>query len=79
VLLGVAYSPVTQREEPMLLTLSYGKGRVFHTPMGHSDVSMRCAGFQTVLERGTEWAASGNVTLPVPADFPALDAVSARQ
>jgi len=78
VLLGVAYSPVTQREEPMLLTLSYGKGRVFHTPMGHADVSMRCAGFQTVLERGTEWAASGEVTLPVPADFPGLEAVSAR-
>jgi type 1 glutamine amidotransferase len=77
-LLGVAFSPVTQREEPMLLTLSYGKGRVFHTPMGHSDVSMRCAGFQTVLERGVEWAATGNVTLAVPADFPSEDAVSAR-
>jgi type 1 glutamine amidotransferase len=77
-LLGVAFSPVTQREEPMLLTLSYGKGRVFHTPMGHSDVSMRCAGFQTVLERGAEWAATGNVTLAVPTDFPAEDAVSAR-
>jgi type 1 glutamine amidotransferase len=77
-LLGVAFSPVTQREEPMLLTLSYAKGRVFHTPMGHSDVSMRCAGFQTVLERGAEWAASGSVTLPVPADFPSLEAVSLR-
>jgi type 1 glutamine amidotransferase len=77
-LLGVAFSPVTQREEPMLLTLSYGKGRVFHTPMGHSDVSMRCAGFQTVLERGAEWAATGNVTLAVPTDFPVEDAVSAR-
>jgi len=78
VLLGVAYSPVTQREEPMLLTLSYDKGRVFHTPMGHSDVSMRCAGFQTLLERGTEWAASGTVTLPVSPDFPSPEAVSAR-
>ncbi len=77
-LLGVAYSPVTQREEPMLLTLSYGKGRVFHTPMGHSDVSMRCAGFQTLLERGAEWAATGDVTLAVPTDFPGTDAVSAR-
>jgi type 1 glutamine amidotransferase len=77
-LLGVAFSPVTQREEPMLLTLAYGKGRVFHTPMGHSDVSMRCAGFQTCLERGAEWAATGTVTLPVPADFPGTESVSAR-
>ena len=77
-LLGVAFSPVTQREEPMLLTLSYGKGRVFHTPMGHSDVSMRCAGFQTLLERGTEWAASGTVTLPLPSDFPGAENTSAR-
>jgi type 1 glutamine amidotransferase len=77
-LLGVAYSPVTQREEPMLLTLSYGKGRVFHTPMGHADVSMRCAGFQTLLERGAEWAASGAVTLPVPPDFPGAENTSAR-
>jgi uncharacterized protein len=78
-LLGVAHSPVTQRDEPMLLTLSYGKGRVFHTPMGHSDVSMKCAGFQTVLERGTEWAASGAVTLLVPADFPTEEAVAPRK
>jgi type 1 glutamine amidotransferase len=77
-LLGVAFSSATKREEPMLLTLSYGQGRVFHTPMGHSDVSMRCAGFQTVLERGAEWAATGSVTLPVPTDFPGTEAVSAR-
>jgi type 1 glutamine amidotransferase len=77
-LLGVAFSSATKREEPMLLTLSYGQGRVFHTPMGHSDVSMRCTGFQTVLERGAEWAATGKVTLPVPSDFPGTDGVSSR-
>ena len=77
-LLGVAHSPVTQREEPMLMTLSYGAGRVFHTPMGHSDVSMKCAGFQTVLVRGTEWAATGAVTIPVPTDFPSEEATAPR-
>jgi hypothetical protein len=77
-LLGVAFSSATQREEPMLFTLSYGQGRVFHTPMGHSEVSMRCAGFQTVLERGAEWAATGKVTLSIPTDFPGTDAVAAR-
>ena len=76
--LGFAYSPVTDREEPMILALSYGKGRVFHSPMGHSDASMRCIGFQSVLERGVEWAATGSVTLPVPEGFPKADATSAR-
>jgi hypothetical protein len=38
--------------------------------MGHADYSMQCVGFYTVLQRGTEWAATGTVTIPVPAAFP---------
>ena len=57
--------------EPMIMVIDYGKGRVFHTPMGHADYSMKCAGFQFVLQRGAEWAATGKVTLTdVPDDFP---------
>jgi hypothetical protein len=43
--------------------------------MGHADYSMKCVGFYTVLQRGTEWAATGAVTIPVPDKFPAKDAV----
>ena len=32
----------------------------------------------TLLERGTEWAATGAVTIPVPRDFPAGDKTSIR-
>jgi len=67
------------RHEPMIFTIDYGKGRVFHTPMGHADYSMKCAGFQTTLARGAEWAATGDVTLDVPEDFPGEDSVSARE
>lgn len=67
------------RHEPMLLTLSYGKGRVFHTPMGHGNDSQECVGFITFLQRGTEWAATGKVSTPVPTDFPAADKTSQRK
>ena len=40
------------------MVIDYGKGRVFHTPMGHADYSMKCVGFLTYLDRGTEWAAT---------------------
>ena len=66
------------RHEPMVMTVEYGKGRVFHTPMGHADESVQCAGFQTLLVRGAQWAATGQVTTEVPADFPTADAARTR-
>jgi uncharacterized protein len=63
----------TGRHEPMLMTLDYGRGRVFHTVLGHADYSMNCVGFITTLQRGTEWAATGKVTIPVPKNFPTAD------
>ncbi len=66
------------RHEPTLMTIDFGKGRIFHTTLGHADYSFECAGFQTVFLRGTEWAATGKVTLPLPDDFPTADQSSAR-
>jgi type 1 glutamine amidotransferase len=68
----------TGHDEPMLMTLSFGKGRIFHTTMGHDPEAMSCVGFITTLLRGTEWAATGKVTQKVPADFPTADKVSTR-
>lgn len=56
--------------EPMLWTVDYHKGRVFHSVLGHDLVPLQNIGYQTTLARGTEWAATGKVTIPVPEKFP---------
>jgi type 1 glutamine amidotransferase len=79
-LLATAYSykdkKGTGAHEPMIWTVKYGNGRVFHTPMGHDVTAMLCVGFQTTLTRGTEWAATGKVTIPIPSNFPTEKDVS---
>ncbi len=69
----------TGEHEPALMTIAYGKGRVFHSILGHDALAMQCAGFLVTFQRGTEWAATGKVTQKVPRDFPAPTQVSLRQ
>lgn len=64
---------------PVLMAIDYGKGRIFHTTLGHDVRSMEGVGFITALLRGTEWAATGKVTIPVPEDFPQKNEPSARE
>lgn len=65
-------------DEPMLMVSRFGKGRVFHTTLGHDALALSCVGFLTTLRRGVEWAATGKVTQAVPRSFPTANIVSFR-
>ncbi|HUG90569.1 MAG TPA: ThuA domain-containing protein [Planctomycetaceae bacterium] len=82
-ILATAYSAPdrggTSAHEPMVWWIPNGEGRVFTTVMGHADYSMQCVGFQTIVARGAEWAATGKVTLPVPDGFPTAEKTSSAE
>lgn len=68
----------TGQHEPMMMTIEYGKGRVFHTALGHMDYSMESVGFIVTLQRAAEWVITGNVTQAVPADMSGKSVTSLR-
>jgi type 1 glutamine amidotransferase len=59
----------TGKHEPMVWVTKYGEGRVYHNALGHDVPAMKGPGFQSLLVRGVEWAATGEVRSPVPADL----------
>jgi type 1 glutamine amidotransferase len=69
----------TGRDEPQLMVRDYGRGRVFHTTFGHDVRALSSVDFVVTLQRGTEWAATGEVTQAVPAQFPTAAAPSYRK
>lgn len=56
-----ARSKVTKQDEPMGFVLTYGKGRVFQTVLGHDVKAFSANGVVKLLQRSTEWAATGAV------------------
>jgi uncharacterized protein len=82
-ILTYAKSEISARNEPMDWVRAYGQGRVYVTMLGHTwaneaNPDMDCAGFQTLFARGVEWAATGKVTIAIPADFPGPAQTSIR-
>jgi type 1 glutamine amidotransferase len=74
----------TGAHEPVTWTVLYGKGRVVTTMLGHQwrdqddEDALDCVGFRTVFARSVEWAATGEVTIPVPPSFPTATELSLR-
>ncbi len=78
-----AWSKDSKRNEPMDWVRRYGRGRVYTTMLGHTwrnepNPNYDCVGFQTLIARGAEWAASGKVTIPAPPDLPTPDRAALR-
>jgi type 1 glutamine amidotransferase len=81
-ILATAYSSEeyegTQRHEPILMTINYEDGRIFHTVMGHHKQAISCVGFMTTFIRGCQWVAKKEVAFEVPDDFPTENASQSR-
>ena len=84
--LATAFSGTTHggsgKAEPVMVAMNSGKGRIFATmiglPGGEGDQALHSVGSIVTLQRGAEWAASGNVTQEVPSDFPTAAAAVVR-
>jgi type 1 glutamine amidotransferase len=55
--LATATSKVDSKPYPMAFVFDYGKGRVFHTPLGHDVRAVTLPGPAELLRRGCLWAA----------------------
>lgn len=69
----------TGRHELMVWWREFGEGKAMTFLPGHlwggqeDDRALRCVGFRTLLQRSVEWLATGEVTLPVPENFPTAE------
>jgi len=60
----------SDKHEPVVWVATYGKGRVVENVLGHDVPAMKDSpGFQVLLVRGVEWAATGDAKAPVPTDL----------
>jgi uncharacterized protein len=81
-ILATSYSDPANKgtgfDEPALMVISYGKGRVFHSTFGHDGFALSSVDAVVTFQRGAEWAATGKVTQKVPSSFPTANTASYR-
>lgn len=66
------------KPEPILFTTTIGKGRGCGYFLGHDTTTMKNTAWQTLLQRATEWCATGKVTIEPAKDWPATKADAER-
>lgn len=67
--LATSKSVVDKKDYAMAFVLEYGKGRVFHTPLGHDAQVYHTPGVARLMRRAVAWAA-GLPVIDIPADQP---------
>ena len=72
--LADAKSKIDGKRYAMAFVLDYGKGHVFHTPLGHDTTALGNAAVGKLLRRGTAWATG----LPPSYDHRSREAGSAK-
>ncbi|GDY21429.1 hypothetical protein LBMAG56_27760 [Verrucomicrobiota bacterium] len=66
------------QQEPVVVVTERGQGRTFCCNLGHPE-AMHGPGFQALMLRGTEWAATGQVTIPIPTNWVAVGGPAAEK
>lgn len=69
----------SNRNEPMIYTVPYGKGRCVTNFLGHDVQQLKSVDTIILFQRCAEWAATGKVTIEVPEDFPGEDEPTFRE
>ena len=60
----------TGKFEPVVVPTALGNGRGLNIVLGHDVHAMQNIGWRTLMLRGLEWAATGDVTIPIPENWP---------
>ncbi len=60
----------TGKYEPVVVPSALGRGRGLNIVLGHDVHAMQNIGWRTLMLRGLEWAATGDVTIPIPDNWP---------
>jgi len=68
-----------EKDEPMVFCTHFGKGRGYYIALGHDVAAIENLGFQTLMLRGTEWAATNKVRIPIPDELRIADKSTSKQ
>lgn len=71
-------APKGDGHNDILFTNESGGARGFAIFLGHDGTAMKNTAWRSLLQRGTEWAATGKVTIPAATDWPASQADAER-
>ncbi|MCX6910597.1 MAG: ThuA domain-containing protein [Verrucomicrobia bacterium] len=71
-ILANAHASSKHADRPVAFVLTYGQGRVFHTPLGHTAEAIRVPGTAMLIRRGCAWAANAVPEMEVSASPSAM-------